>query len=186
MKISVKFTIAIEMLILCKQYENNKKMNSRTLAEKIGTSPIVARQIMMNLSSAGLIESKIGPGGTVLKKSLNEITLLEVYKALGEDEGSLLKFPSIPKSVKSDPDSAAFGGYTFATDDGIDIDIDSAKVVPNERFYLEGSLRAAMETDFKKIQASFEDELGKRTVDDYYKAMLPAFAKYGNFSKNKK
>lgn len=183
MKISVRFSMAIEMLIICKQCENKEKINSKTLAEKIGTSPIIARQIMMNLTSAGIIESKIGPGGVTLKKPLSDITLLDVYKALGEDEGSLLKFPGIPKSVKPDPDSAAFGGYTLATDDRIEIDIDSAKVVPNERFYLEGSLRAAMETDFKKIQASFEDELGKRTVDDYYKAMLPAFAKYGNFSK---
>lgn len=184
MKISVRFTMAIEMLILCKQFEDIEKMTSKTLAEKIGTSPIIARQIMMNLSSAGLIESKIGPGGITLKKPLNEITLLEVYKALGEDEGSLLKFPVITNPFKPDPNAdTILSGYSLTTDSGIDIDIDTGHdLVPSEQYCFADSLRTAMKKDFKEIQATFENELSKRTVDAYYKSTLPAFTKFGNFN----
>lgn len=94
MKMSVRFTVAIELLLLCEKYKDDCKITSSFISEKTRVSPLIIRQIMADLSSKGLIESKKGVGGISLLKPLNKITLLDVYQSIGEDEGTFLKFPN--------------------------------------------------------------------------------------------
>lgn len=59
-------------------------LTSEVLARSMGTNPAVFRRTMAGLREAGLVQSEKGHGGGWrLSRSLEEITLLAVYRALG-------------------------------------------------------------------------------------------------------
>jgi DNA-binding IscR family transcriptional regulator len=59
-------------------------LTSELLARSMGTNPAVFRRTMAGLREAGLVHSEKGHGGGWrLARSLGEITLLDVYEALG-------------------------------------------------------------------------------------------------------
>ena len=63
----------------------NGPMTSDDMAKAMRTNPVVARRIMAGLRDAGLVQSEKGHGGGwTLVYGLHEITLDEVYAALGE------------------------------------------------------------------------------------------------------
>ena len=82
MQISTKFTIAIHVLTAVEYFSKDYKVTSEFLAGSVGSNPVIIRNIMLQLKDAGLIEIKRGPGGIHLLKPLNEITFLDVYKAV--------------------------------------------------------------------------------------------------------
>ncbi|WP_421376436.1 Rrf2 family transcriptional regulator [Paraburkholderia sp. DD10] len=60
-------------------------MTSETLAEMLRTNPVVVRRMFSGLRDCGYVTSEKGHGGGwVLAKPLAEITLLDVYRAVGE------------------------------------------------------------------------------------------------------
>ena len=60
-------------------------VNSEDLGAQMGVNPVFIRQTMAGLRDAGLLISVKGHGGGwSIAKSLKEISLLDVYKALGE------------------------------------------------------------------------------------------------------
>ncbi|KZK97339.1 MULTISPECIES: Rrf2 family transcriptional regulator [unclassified Pseudovibrio] len=62
-----------------------KPLTSSELAKTMRTNPAVFRRMMAGLRSAGYVRSENGPGGGwSLEKALSEITLLDVYNALGQ------------------------------------------------------------------------------------------------------
>ena len=91
MKISSTYTVALQLLLICKHYEH-KKITSGFISQKIGADPAIIRRVMADLKSSGYIESKPGPGGTKLLKDLNEIILYDVYKSVTQDDDQILKF----------------------------------------------------------------------------------------------
>ena len=91
MKISSTYTVALQLLMICKHYEN-EKITSGFVSRKIGTDSAIIRRVMADLKSNGYIESKPGPGGTQLLKALNDITLYDVYTAVTNDDDQILKF----------------------------------------------------------------------------------------------
>lgn len=96
MKITSKYTVALQLLMLCEQYKN-EKITSGFISKKIGADPVIVRLVMLNLKSANYITNKPGPGGTTLIKDLNEITLNDVYRCVIDDEtDEVLKFYKIP------------------------------------------------------------------------------------------
>lgn len=59
-------------------------LTSDVLARSMGTNPAVFRRTMAGLREAGLVRSERGHGGGwQLARHLSEITLLDVYEALG-------------------------------------------------------------------------------------------------------
>jgi DNA-binding IscR family transcriptional regulator len=57
---------------------------SETLAEMLNTNPVVVRRTMAGLRDQGYVRSEKGHGGGwVLGRTLSEITLLDIYRALG-------------------------------------------------------------------------------------------------------
>ncbi|MDN5925738.1 MAG: Rrf2 family transcriptional regulator [Hyphomicrobiales bacterium] len=59
-------------------------LTSDVLARSMGTNPAVFRRTMAGLRKAGLVRSEKGHGGGwQLARPLSEITLFEVYEALG-------------------------------------------------------------------------------------------------------
>ncbi len=82
MQISSRFTIAIHMLTCMEAFKDERKVTSEFLAASINVNPVVIRRILSQLKEAGLIEVKRGTGGAAPAKPLEEITFLDVYRAV--------------------------------------------------------------------------------------------------------
>lgn len=97
MQISTKFTIAIHILTAVQYFGSSQKVTSSFLAGSIGSNPVIVRNIMLQLQSAGLIDNRRGPGGITLKRPLTEITFLDVYKAVeNQNDKDLFRFHENP------------------------------------------------------------------------------------------
>lgn len=81
MQISSRFTMAIHMFA-CIDTFTDQKMTSDFMAASIGTNPVIVRKLLQQLKAAGLIEVSRGIGGVTVTKPLNEITFLDIYKAV--------------------------------------------------------------------------------------------------------
>lgn len=81
MQISSRFTMAIHMFA-CIDTFTDGKMTSDFMAASIGTNPVIVRKLLQQLKAAGLIEVSRGTGGVTVTKPLDEITFLDVYKAV--------------------------------------------------------------------------------------------------------
>jgi Rrf2 family protein len=70
--------------VLLHMAQSRELMTSDLLAQSLGTNPAVFRRTMSGLREAGLVRSEKGHGGGwQLARSLHDITLLDVYEALG-------------------------------------------------------------------------------------------------------
>ena len=67
--------------------QHKDAMTSERLGQMLGTNPAVMRRTMAGLREAGYVTSVKGHGGGwTLARPLSEITLLDVYQALGSPE----------------------------------------------------------------------------------------------------
>lgn len=65
--------------------EQEGPMTSDTLAQCMGTNPVVVRRMMGFLRDAGLVDSARGhAGGWQISKPLTSVTLRDLHEALGE------------------------------------------------------------------------------------------------------
>lgn len=92
MQISTKFTIAIHMLAAIDYFGDQETVNSASLADSIGSNPVIIRNLMSELKHAGLIDTKRGPGGIKLLKPLDQITFYDVYLAVEKNKDELFNF----------------------------------------------------------------------------------------------
>lgn len=81
MQISSRFTMAIHMFA-CIDTFADQKMTSDFMAGSIGTNPVMIRKLLQQLKAAGLVEVARGPGGVSITRPLDEITFLDVYRAV--------------------------------------------------------------------------------------------------------
>lgn len=81
MQISSRFTMAIHMFACIDTFEN-QKMTSDFMAGSIGTNPVIIRKLLQQLKTAGLIQVSRGTGGVSIMKPLEQITFLDVYRAV--------------------------------------------------------------------------------------------------------
>lgn len=64
---------------------HQRRATSETIAEMLGTNAVVVRRMMAGLRDRGYVSSRKGHGGGwELARDLGEITLLDVYAAIGE------------------------------------------------------------------------------------------------------
>lgn len=62
-----------------------KRATSEKLAQMLDTNPVVVRRMMAGFREAGIVISEKGHGGGwELARGLDQITLLDVYRAVGE------------------------------------------------------------------------------------------------------
>ena len=90
MQIGSKFTIGVHIITAIDYFKEMDRVNSDFLAGSIGVNPVIVRTVISQLREAGILETQRGSSGAVLKKRLDEITLYDVYKAVGsvnEEEG---------------------------------------------------------------------------------------------------
>ena len=81
MQISSRFTMAIHMFP-CIDTFTDQKMTSDFMAASIGTNPVIVRKLLQQLKAAGLIEVSRGTGGVTITRPLDQITFLDIYKAV--------------------------------------------------------------------------------------------------------
>ena len=70
--------------VLLHMSDSNGPLTSEALAPKMKTNPVVLRRTMAGLRDAGIVRSEKGHGGGwSLARKLDEVTLADVYNALG-------------------------------------------------------------------------------------------------------
>ena len=79
-----RFSSAIHTLILIAASE--KPMTSEDIARSVGTNASYIRKIIGSLKKKDIIESHRGISGYTLKLKAEELTLLQIYKAVNETE----------------------------------------------------------------------------------------------------
>ncbi|MCD7756407.1 MAG: Rrf2 family transcriptional regulator [Firmicutes bacterium] len=97
MQISSRFTIAIHVFACIDVFKDDHKLTSDFLASSVNVNPVVIRRILQQLKAAGLIMVARGSGGASIAKPLDEITFLDVYKAVEcVEDGELFHFHENP------------------------------------------------------------------------------------------
>lgn len=81
MQISSRFTMAIHMFA-CIDTFAGQKMTSDFMAGSVGTNPVVIRKLLQQLKAAGLVEVARGTGGVRITRPLDQITFLDIYRAV--------------------------------------------------------------------------------------------------------
>lgn len=96
MKISSRFSIGVHILSLL-SIAKDAHSTSEWIAGSVNTNPVIIRRILGNLKKAGLVQVRAGSGGAYLIKKLNEISLLDIYRAVEVVEaGELFNFHEEP------------------------------------------------------------------------------------------
>lgn len=90
MQISSRFTIAVHIFSCINTFENERKVTSDFLASSVEVNPVVIRRILLQLKTAGLVNVQRGTGGASIAKPLEDISFLDIYKAVECVEGGEL------------------------------------------------------------------------------------------------
>ena len=115
-----RYSTALHILVLLSA-ERDEHHTSTSIAEQLGTNPVVVRRLMADLSRSGLVETRRGAGGGVsLKMDPSEISLGELADAIEAD----LTFDAhkLPDEI-ADPADVPMNGADLALgpqDDGKD------------------------------------------------------------------
>lgn len=97
MQISSRFTLAIHIFACIDTFGNECKVTSDFLAGSTNVNPVIIRKILGQLKGAGLIDVARGTGGTTVAKTLDQITFLDVYRAVEcVENGDLFHFHDNP------------------------------------------------------------------------------------------
>ncbi len=82
MATNTQFSIAVHLMIAL-GFGSGQQATSSELAGSINTSPSFVRRILAKLSKAGLVSTWTGKSGScLLAKKAEDISLLEIYKAV--------------------------------------------------------------------------------------------------------
>ncbi|CAN5744797.1 Rrf2 family transcriptional regulator [soil metagenome] len=83
---SSQFSIAIHVLAMLAK-NCDERMKSEYIAKSVNTNPVVIRRLLGNLYEANLVVSQTGVcGGTCLTQKPEDITLLDIYRAVSSSE----------------------------------------------------------------------------------------------------
>jgi DNA-binding IscR family transcriptional regulator len=76
-----RLSVAIHILAAL-SFSGNESHTSESLARSVNTNPVVVRRLLSRLKKAGLIDVQRGAGGSTLHRNPDNITLLDVHKAV--------------------------------------------------------------------------------------------------------
>ena len=100
MQISSRFTIAIHIFACINHFQKDYKLTSDFLAGSVNVNPVVIRRLLQQLKAAGLIRVTRGSGGASMAKPPEEITLLDIYRAVEcVEHGELFHFHENPNQA---------------------------------------------------------------------------------------
>ena len=98
MQIGSKFTIGVHIITAIDYFQDMDRVNSEFLAGSIGVNPVIVRTVISQLREAGIVQTQRGSSGAALARRLDEITLYDIYMAVGsvDDEEGLFHFHEQP------------------------------------------------------------------------------------------
>jgi len=97
MQISSRFTLAIHIFACIDTFEKERKVTSDFLALSTNVNPVIIRKILGQLKAAQLVNVVRGSGGASIAKPIEEITFLDIYKAVDcVGNGELFHFHEKP------------------------------------------------------------------------------------------
>jgi Rrf2 family protein len=86
MRQSSQFPLAVHLLVAL-SFRPEDYISSDSLSGTVNTNPVVVRRIVASLRRAGFVVSQPGvAGGVRIAKSSRQISLLDVYTAVGQGE----------------------------------------------------------------------------------------------------
>lgn len=80
-----RMSVALHILSLIALTEQKEQLTSDWIAARVNTNPVVIRRLIASLNKAGLVKAVRGLKGLTLTKETDQITLLEVYRAVSPD-----------------------------------------------------------------------------------------------------
>ena len=83
MQIGSKFTIGVHIITAIDYFKEMDRVGSEFLAGSIGVNPVIVRTVISQLREAGIVQTRRGSSGAELVKRLDEITLYDIYRAVG-------------------------------------------------------------------------------------------------------
>ena len=100
MQIASKFTVAVHILTCIDIFSDERRVTSDFLSGSTGVNPVIIRNVLAQLKSAGIVSTRQGSGGAHLAKPLKEITLYDIYKAVDsvDSEEGLFHFHENPNA----------------------------------------------------------------------------------------
>ena len=97
MQISSRFTLAVHILACIEAFKDKYKVTSEFLASSTNVNPVIIRKILGQLKAAGIVKVARGSGGASIARPLQEITFLDIYRAVEcVDSGQLFHFHENP------------------------------------------------------------------------------------------
>jgi Rrf2 family protein len=96
-----RFAVAVHVVTFLANHQDDEPVSSDFIASSVNTNPVVIRRLLKTLIDAGLVRTKEGSqGGSELALPADQITLLDVYRALDEGEVfALHRNPPNPECV---------------------------------------------------------------------------------------
>lgn len=82
MRAGLQFTVAIHALMLVSFFDQDE-ITSKKVAMSIGCNPVIVRNVFVKLRKAGLLRPGTGRARTKMMRPPEEITLEDVYHAVG-------------------------------------------------------------------------------------------------------
>lgn len=79
--VATRFAVAVHIMLLLACRQRATPATSQLIAESVNTNPVVVRRITGQLARAGLVQVRRGPGGAVLTRAPEAITLADVWLA---------------------------------------------------------------------------------------------------------
>ncbi|MFF2093931.1 Rrf2 family transcriptional regulator [Paenibacillus sp. NPDC058174] len=79
-----RFAVAVHILSLLELMKDTR-LTSEYIAGSVNTNAVVIRRIMGMLSKAGLVLTSPGVAGASLSRPVDQITLLDIYRAVQND-----------------------------------------------------------------------------------------------------
>lgn len=95
MQFSSRLPVAVHILLAIVEFEGKEKTTSTFLAGSVNVNPVIIRNTLGQLKSAGLVTVKAGEGGASLAKAPKDITLMDIFDAV-EKEEALFHFHESP------------------------------------------------------------------------------------------
>ena len=86
MQFSFRLPVATHVLLCIHTFQGVEKTTSTFLAGSVNVNPVIIRRILGRLKAAGLVEVAAGVGGATLIKEPQDIALLDVFRAVEDDE----------------------------------------------------------------------------------------------------
>ena len=96
MAVNCRFAFGVHLLSLLAHFPD-ENFSSDKLAFTINTNAVVVRRMLLDLKSAGIVETQRGPGGgTRLAQPAGEITLAQIHRAVAGEIEIFGAHPNLP------------------------------------------------------------------------------------------